>query len=79
MKVIRYIVLVVCSNVIDENIYVFFLGCFVYYIIEELNKYCESLDLFKVENRDSKVENRLFFDLCIFIEKDSVINVCFGN
>lgn len=72
MKVIWYIVLVVCSNVIDENIYVFFLGCFVYYIIEELNKYCESLDLFKVENR-------LFFDLCIFIEKDSVINVCFGN
>lgn len=61
-----------CSNEIDENIRVFFLGCFVYYIIEELNKYCESLDSFKVENS-------LFFDLCIFLKKNSVINVCFGN
>lgn len=72
MKLTRYTVLAVCSNVIDENIRVLFPGCFVHHIIEELNKYCESSDL-------PKVENRLSLDSCTSTKKDSVTNACLGN
>lgn len=61
-----------CSNVIDKNIRVLFPGCFVHHIIEELNKYCESSDL-------PKVENRLSLDSCTSTKKKSVTNACLGN
>lgn len=67
------------STVIDKNIHVLFPGCFVHHIIEELNKYCESSDSPKVENRDSKVENRLSLDSCTSSKKNSVTNACLGN
>lgn len=50
----------------------YFSGCFVHHIIEELNKYCESSD-------SPKLENRLSLDSCTSTEKDRVTNACFGN
>lgn len=55
-----------------RNIHVLFPGCFVHHIIEDLNKYCESSD-------SPKVENRLSLDSCTSTKKKSVTNACLGN
>ncbi|XP_065921285.1 DNA-directed primase/polymerase protein isoform X2 [Magallana gigas] len=68
-KFSRHLIFLIPDVAFQDNVTI---GCFVHHIIEELNKYCESSD-------SPKVENRLSLDSCTSSKKNSVTNACLGN